>query len=181
MEARERLEKYGAEGLSEADLLHIIVGRASGFTPLQQTRIKAAIELGIRKVLRDRPMGIKVSSPEDIAPILIPRLNGKEHEEFHVVLLNARNAIIDIMPVARGTVDACAVHPRDIFKVAIEKNATGIMIAHNHPSGNPRASEEDIALSMRVKEGAKTIGIRFLDSLIVAGNRLTSLRAMGVF
>ena len=180
LNVKERMESYGPESLSLEELAQFITGRDKGRrTKLQRARLKAAKEYGRRIAMSDTPMRVIVKCPEDLRETLIPRLNGIEREEFHAVLLNARNAVIRVVRIARGTVDACSLHPRDVFKEAIESDATGIILSHNHPSGNPSPSQEDISLTNRLKEGARALGIRLVDHLIVAGNTITSLRAMG--
>lgn len=198
-EVRERAEHYGVDALPDADLAAIVLGMnpvtvgelispdegirsllsARNLTRTRASRVRAAVELGRRVLLKDRPPVRVVSVPEDLAAVFILRLAGKEREEFHVALLNARNALLDVVCVAKGTVDACALHPRDVFRAALERNATGIIIAHNHPSGNPRASASDIELTRKLREGANVLCLRLLDHFIVADRRAVSMRANG--
>jgi DNA repair protein RadC len=194
-EVRERAERYGTEVISDADLLALVLGcggprvqeatkdgthgllRGRGLTPVQRSRLNAAIELGKRVILAERPMPKTIRTPADVAPFLHALLNKCEEERFYVVLLNARNAVIDSpVLVAAGTVDACAIHPRDVFRPAMAANASAIILVHNHPSGNPHASPEDLGLTNRIKVAGDMVGITLLDHLIVAGAGVASIR-----
>lgn len=181
MRAKERLASYGVDSLSLGDLREVIVGRRDGFTRLQKQKLKAAVELGRRHILAEELSVPRViTAPEDAKPVVVGMLGALEREEFVVLLLNARNALIEPVRVAAGTTDACALHPRDVFRPALEAGATGVIIAHNHPSGNSKPSPEDATLTRRIVEGGRALGIRVLDHLIVAGDTLVSLRSLGL-
>lgn len=153
--------------------------RLKGIGPARACRIAAAVELGRRVMAGVRPERLEVHEPEDLRSLLLPIYRGCTREAFHVVLLNARNGVIDVQRVAEGTVDACILHPREVFRIAIEAEATGIVLAHNHPSGNPRPSCEDLNLTERFRRVARVLGMKLMDHVIVAGEEIVSIRALG--
>lgn len=210
IEAKERMVQYGAAVLSTAELVAIVLSiddevalnmlrdhggliglfkapvgsliRAKGVGKKTAIKVKAVSELSTRITASSENLfkSVIVQTPEDLAPLL-RKFRLREVESFWIALLNARNRLIALREVCKGTIDACAVHPRDIFSVAILEGATGVILVHNHPSGNPQPSQEDISLTERMRDGAKTLGIRLMDHLIVAGDRVVSMRALGLW
>lgn len=202
----ERLKRSGVGDLREEDILSIIldieppeaariladgggviglakapIGRLlsiEGVTLELALKIKAAGEFCMRIERADFPHGVVVSKPEHIRPFL-KSFRTRDRESFWVVLMDAKNQVIDVRETCSGTIDACSIHPRDILTPVLIEGATAFILVHNHPSGAPRSSYEDVVLSVRMKEIAKTMGLRMLDSLIVAGNEIVSLRAEG--
>ncbi|WP_379655035.1 RadC family protein [Pseudoxanthomonas sp. UC19_8] len=119
-----------------------------------------------------------ITDPMQAADFLRMRLGGLEHEEFHVVFLDARHRIIAVEPLARGTVDGAEVHPREIVKAALAHNAAALILCHNHPSGNPEPSAADRALTARLKQSLALVDVRVLDHIVVA-ETCVSLAARG--
>ena len=155
--------------------------RQRGLGEAKACRIAAAVEMGRRVMARAVPSRPEVHEPEDLRSLLCPLYHGRTRESFHVVLLNARNGVIDVQKVAEGTVDACVLHPREVFRLAIEAEASGIVLAHNHPSGNPQPSCEDLNLTERFRRVARALGIKLMDHVIVAGEQIVSIRALGLW
>ena len=116
----------------------------------------------------------KIGSPQDIAEIFIPLLRDEIKEKFIVVCLNSANKIIKYETISVGNLNSSIVHPREIFKVAIDCSSASIILIHNHPSGNPDPSNEDIAITKKVVEAGKIIDIPVFDHLIIAGEAFTS-------
>lgn len=116
----------------------------------------------------------KITSPEDIANLFIPILRDELKEKFLVVCLNSANKIIKYETISTGSLNASVVHPREVFKAAIECSSASIILLHNHPSGNPEPSSEDIAITKKIVEAGKVIDIQVFDHLIIAGNGFTS-------
>ncbi len=116
----------------------------------------------------------KVTSPKEVADIFIPLLKDELKEKFIVVCLNSANKIIKYEVISIGNLNSSVVHPREIFKVAIENSSASIILIHNHPSGNPDPSNEDIAITKKVVEGGKMLNIPVFDHIIIAGNNFTS-------
>ncbi|MGB9771016.1 MAG: RadC family protein [Candidatus Kapaibacteriota bacterium] len=118
-------------------------------------------------------------SPNDVANYFIPLLRGVKQERFYIALLNSSNRITRIRLVTEGTLNASLVHPREVFRFAITEAAASIILVHNHPSGNPTPSTEDLNMTKKLVEASKYIDIPILDHLIIAGDRFTSLAQMG--
>ncbi len=174
--AQELVERYGGlDGIAESGIEDLLgfdgLGRAGTI------RLKAAFELGIRSVTRERERRItKVRSPEDIAELMIPELKGLDREHFKAVLLDTKNGIIRIVTVAIGSLNAALVHPREIFKAAVRASAAGIIMVHNHPTGNPEPSNEDADLTLRFARCGELMGIELIDHIIIGGGRFVSMR-----
>ena len=116
----------------------------------------------------------KITSPQEIADIFIPLLRDELKEKFIVVCLNSANKIIKYEVISVGNLNSSVVHPREIFKAAIEQLSASIILIHNHPSGNPEPSNEDIAITKKIVEAGKILDIPVFDHLIIAGNLFTS-------
>lgn len=116
----------------------------------------------------------KITCPEDIAELFIPLLRDEVKEKFLVVCLNSSNQIIKFEIISVGILNSSIVHPREVFKVAIENNSANIFLIHNHPSGNLEPSREDIEITKRLVEAGKIFDIKVLDHLIIAGDSYTS-------
>jgi dihydrofolate synthase/folylpolyglutamate synthase len=151
----------------------------SGIGPTKAVTLAAAFELARRiKVdsFGDRP---KIGGPEDVAEIYIPRLRGHQKEQFHVLILNTANQVIRFELISEGNLNSSIVHPREVYRTAIVENAAAIIGLHNHPSGNPTPSREDIAITKQLVEAGKIIGIPFHDHIIIAGEEYVSLAQKG--
>ncbi|MGA9119581.1 MAG: DNA repair protein RadC [Bacteroidota bacterium] len=151
-----------------------------GIGAAKATAVLAAMELGRRvqaSADEERPI---LRSPDDAAKRLIPILRDREKESFVVLVLDAQNALRKLSEVSSGTLNASLVHPREVFKVAIQFGAASIIIAHNHPSGNPEPSGEDVEITRQLLESGKILGIPVHDHLIIAGNRFTSFAERGL-
>ena len=117
----------------------------------------------------------KITSPKDVAEIFIPLFRDEVKEKFIVVCLNSANKIICYEIISVGSLNSSIVHPREVFKVAIENNSANIIIMHNHPSGNPDPSKEDIKVTKKLVEAGKLLEINVFDHIIIANNSYTSL------
>jgi DNA repair protein RadC len=142
--------------------------------------IQAAFELGRRLATEDvleRPL---IQSARDVANLMVPEMQTLDREHFKILLLNAKNRVIQIYTVSVGSLNASVVHPRECFRPAIAAQAASIILVHNHPSGDLEPSEEDISLTRRIMSAGDLIGIKVLDHVIIAGNKHISLRDRGV-
>jgi len=117
----------------------------------------------------------KVTSPQNIADFFIPLLRDEIKEKFFVICLNSANKIIKYELITVGTLNSSLVHPREVFKVAVENNSASIILLHNHPSGNREPSNEDILLTKKMIEAGKMMDIPIFDHLIIAGDKYTSM------
>ena len=116
----------------------------------------------------------KITSPAEVAEIFIPLLRDDQKEKFIVVCLNSANKIIKYEIISIGNLNSSVVHPREIFKVAIDNTSASIILIHNHPSGNPEPSNEDISITRKIVEAGKIMDIPVFDHLIIAGGKFTS-------
>jgi DNA repair protein RadC len=135
----------------------------------------------IRKVRyrgRESPV---IGGAEDVYRLLRRRLSGRDREHFVVLLLSSRHAVLAIETVSVGSLNASIVHPREVLKPAILASAAGIIVAHNHPSGDPTPSADDVEITKRLARAADIMGIPLLDHVIVgSGGRFESLKARGI-
>jgi DNA repair protein RadC len=116
----------------------------------------------------------KITSPNDVADIFIPLLRDEVKENFILVCLNSANKIIKYEIISVGNLNSSVVHPREIFKAAIENNSASVILVHNHPSGNAEPSNEDISITRKIVEAGKILDIPVFDHLIIAANLFTS-------
>lgn len=123
--------------------------------------------------------GTKFTDPQTSRDVFKHRLSTLEREVFSVAFLTTQNELIEIRDLFFGTVDGAEVHPREIAKVALQLNASAIIIAHNHPSGSTQPSPADIAVTRQIKEAMKLIDVRLIDHIIVAGTTTVSLAERG--
>ncbi|MGI6657791.1 MAG: JAB domain-containing protein [Dethiobacteraceae bacterium] len=123
-----------------------------------------------------------INSPEDANHAIrtVLRLQEKAVEQFWVITLTTKNEIAGLHPISVGSLNASLVHPREVFKPAYLNNAASIMLTHNHPSGDPTPSREDITITKRLCEAGELLGIQVLDHIIVGEERFESLRAKGL-
>jgi len=121
-----------------------------------------------------------IHSPIDAVIILQPMLEDCDREKFIALLLDTKNHVVAANTVSIGTVNASLVHPREIFKVALLCNASAVILAHNHPSGNPTPSHEDIDITNRLKKAGEILGIEVLDHIIIGDNTWTSFKEKGL-
>ncbi len=142
-------------------------------------RVMAAVELGRRVVSYRRREPFPVQSPDDVAHLLMDEMRSLDREEFRVLLLDAKNRIIDVELVSVGTLTASLIHPREGLKAAIRKSAASIVLVHNHPTGVPTPSREDIEVTERFVDAGRLVGIDVLDHVIIGDGRFESLRETG--
>ncbi len=151
----------------------------AGIGPAVASRIVAAIELGRRvgsaRTIQEQP----ITGPADVHEIFAPALAHLAHEEFHVLLLNSQNAPICQRQITRGILDASLIHPREVFRDAIVLRAAALILVHNHPSGNPEPSPEDLQVTRQLGAAGSQLGIPVLDHVIVAGDAFSSLAGRG--
>lgn len=142
-------------------------------------QIKAALELG-RRLAAYIPSNPVIRCPSDVAVLLMEEMRYLEREEFRVVMLNTKNHVIGIHTASVGDLNSSIVHPREIFKEPIRRTAASVILVHNHPSGDPSPSDEDIRVTNRLREAGKLLGIEVLDHLIVGDNAYFSFKERAV-
>ena len=153
-----------------------------GIGPAKAAQIKAALELSkrVEADAGEKPKPV-LKSPEDVAAVVRSQLKGKKKEHFLVLCLDTRNRLIDHKLVSIGSLDTSIVHPREVFKEAISSCAASVIFAHNHPSGDPEPSREDVELTKRLAKAGEIIGIAVLDHIIVCDKSHLSLKAKNLF
>jgi DNA repair protein RadC len=172
--------------LERAGGLHAVVSCSQdelrvvpGVGPVRAGRVMAALELGRRTLLRSPDERQSLRSPRDVAEHLLPAFGARPVEQFGIVLLDAKHRLLKTVILTVGTLDRSVVHPREIFREAAAARAAGIVLFHNHPSGDPAPSADDVLLTRRMVEAGVLMGIDVLDHLILAETRYCSLRETG--
>lgn len=211
---REKMMQKGAEALSDAELLAILIGsgntdesavalmqrvlaasgndlnqlgkwevrdfsRFKGFGPAKSITIMAALELGKRRNLQERSERATIRSSQDIYQIFHPLLCDSAQEEFWVLLLNQAARVISKVRISRGGIDQTTADVRSILREALLQRATQIALIHNHPSGNPRPSTDDLRLTQLVQKATQTMNIRLTDHVIVTDGKYYSFNDEG--
>lgn len=179
--AQRLLSRFGnLKGIAGASIEELAQVRGIGIAKASQ--LKAAFELVSRLEgytdTGDKPL---VRTPEEVAALVRGKLKGKKKEYFLALLLDTRNQLIKVSEISIGSLDASIVHPREVFKEVISASAASVIFAHNHPSGNPEASEDDIKLTKRLVEAGEILGIDVLDHIIIGDKSYLSLKREGLF
>ena len=149
--------------------------KIDGIDSAKATTLLAAFELSKRALeVNDTNLPTIVTPKDVVAQLTDLRHNKKEH--FIALYLNARNQLVHKETISMGTLNANLVHPREVFEPALKYSATGIMVAHNHPSGDPKPSEDDLEITKRLAEAGKMMGVELLDHVIIATNNHFSFK-----
>jgi len=175
------LSRFGnLKGIVNASMEELM--QVSGIGPAKAAQIKAALELSKRLEadVGEKPK-LTLKSPDEVAAVMKSKLKGKKKEHFWVICLDTRNRLINYRPVSIGSLDTSIVHPREVFKEAISSSAASVIFVHNHPSGDPEPSKEDVELTNRLAKAGEIIGIDVLDHIIVCDKSYLSLKAKGLF
>ncbi|MGI8550813.1 MAG: RadC family protein [Dehalococcoidia bacterium] len=207
---RERLRDYGAEALSNAELIAILLrtGTAGenvlalatrllsqhgglnglarlGFAELnamhglgeaKAAQLMAALQLGMRLTASHPEARVVVRSPADVAGLLMTEMSLLAQEDLRVVLLNTKNQVIKIEHVYRGSVNSAQVRPAEVFREAVRQNCPQLIAVHNHPSGDPTPSKDDIAVTADLVQAGRYLEIDFLDHIVIGQGRFVSLK-----
>jgi DNA repair protein RadC len=210
---REKLERLGARGLGDNELLAVVIGSGSrdadalsvanqliehagglhgltrmgldylrlvsGVGPARAARIIAAVELGRRTLIRGVAERPQLSTPRQVAAYLLPQYGTGPVEQFGIVMLDTKHRVIRIRIVSVGSLDSTVVHPREVFREAASASASAIVLFHNHPSGDPTPSPDDLVLTTRMVHAGGIMGIDVIDHLILADQRYFSLVEAG--
>jgi len=175
--AQKLLSKFGnLKNLASASIEELT--QIKGIGPAKAAQIKATFELSKR--LENYPIETSktiVKSPEDVVKTARILLKGKKKEHFLVICLDTRNHLIKTSTVSIGSLDCSIVHPREVFKDAISSSAASVIFIHNHPSGDPTPSEDDIKMTKRLIEAGEIIGIEVLDHIIICDSEHLSMKA----
>jgi DNA repair protein RadC len=211
---REKLERVGAGGLGDNELLAIVLGhgmprasalelanavlaamgglhglaratmddlrRVPGIGAARASQLIAAVEAGRRTLVRGRRERTQIRTARDAAELLVPQFGSRPVEQFGVILLDTKHRVLRTSLLSVGTLDASIVHPREVFREAASGGAAAVIVFHNHPSGDPTPSDDDILLTRRLLHAGEVMGISVLDHVIIAEHRFYSLREAGV-
>ena len=172
--AQKLLTQFGSlQKLSEADIQELSSVRGIG--PAKAAQIKAAFEIG-RRSSNEVPdyKNKELTDPGKVYKLIKSRLKDYRKEHFYLISLNTRNN--SIAEVSVGSLNESVVHPREVFSEAIKNNAASVIFAHNHPSGDPEPSQEDLIITKRLVEAGKILGIEVLDHVIITKNTFISLK-----
>ncbi len=198
---RERMRAVGTEGLSDAELVAVLLGtgarkepvgvlasrllhdlggingllrlgtgaleRLPGLGPTKASRLMAAVELGRRVVTRPLARGARIGSSRDVDAAMRPRFADADVEHFVAIPLDAKNRPVGEVEIARGGLSACPVSPADVFRALLREAAAGVVFVHNHPSGEPSPSADDVALTERLRQAGELLGVSVLDHVII--------------
>jgi DNA repair protein RadC len=175
--AEHLLRKFGSKGLFEASFDEL--RQVPGIGKVKAGQLLAAFELGKRTLLGQDEDAVPIESPEDVYQ-LSKRIHKAKKEHFLAYLLNARNVVVAEEEISVGTLTMAVVHPREVFEPAVRHSAAGIILVHNHPSGDAEPGDDDRALTKRLVEAGRLMGIEILDHVIVTWNGYTSLKALGL-
>lgn len=165
----------GLVDLSLDEMLH-----TKGIGPAKAIQLKAGIELGRRLAKTRLPEAETIRSPQNVAELLMEQLRYLQQEHFVCLFLNTKNHIIAQETLSIGSLNASIVHPREVFRAAIKCSSASIVCAHNHPSGDPTPSPEDIQLTRRLCEAGEIVGIDVLDHIVIGDGKFVSLKEQGL-
>ena len=214
----EKLEKYGSETLSNAELLAIVIRtgsmeetsvalaqrlltyggnsggiaflhdmsveelkRTKGIGRVKALQIKAVMELSKRvsaSLINNNRVTIK--SPVEVSTLLMEEMRHLKKEVFKIILLNTKNHIIKYLDVSVGSLNSSIVHPREVFSEAVKAGCSGVLLVHNHPSGDPEPSREDIETTQRLVNAGNILGIKVLDHVVIGDGKYTSFKEQGL-
>jgi DNA repair protein RadC len=201
---RERLLEHGPQTLTVTELIDVVSGGAGsgsrigaagglralaqadprevsavlGLGPARAARLLAALELG-RRAQRPSETRPRLRTPAEIFRHVWPSVGLLPREVFHVLCFNPRNVLLADVRIAEGTVDSCPVDPREVFRAALTSRASAVVLVHNHPSGDPEPSAQDVTLTRQLVRGAELLGLKVLDHLVVGDGAFSSMLEQG--
>lgn len=206
-EVKESCVKYGMETVITTDLLYLAVQpvdreklenllkensivkigamsiaqlKKMGFTENQAIKISSIFEIARRWSAHTDGNKLNFSQPQAVYDYMFPKVRGLQKERFSVLILDTKNNIIKEELISIGSLNASIVHPREVFKAAIENSAASIILVHNHPSGDPSPSREDLYITQKLTDGGKLLGIDVLDHVIIGEGKYKSLKTEGL-
>ncbi len=168
----------GVVNLTRAQLKDLMAHKGIG--EAKACEIKAAFELG-RRAHNPSPLGkTPIGGPEDLAALVMSEMRHLDREQLRVVCLDTKNQVTKIELISIGTLNASLAHPRECFKPAVAASAASVVFVHNHPSGDPTPSAEDVALTKSLMRAGELLGIEVVDHLVIGDGRYASLRERGL-
>jgi DNA repair protein RadC len=171
--ARALLEAHGLAGLATAALSDLPI------RPRRAAALVAAVELGRRVASAWPAAGWRIRAPADLAERMIPAMGHLEQEELRCVLLNTKNTVTGMVTVYSGNLAGSSVRIGEVFREAVRRQSAAVVVVHNHPSGDPSPSAEDLRITREMAEAGRLLDIELLDHLVIGHGRWVSLRALG--
>lgn len=178
--AQELLSQYKENGLASAIHTPNDLKKIDGIGPAKAATLLAAIELGLRLAQKPSSPRFIIKTPADAAAYVMPKLRYAQKEHFAIILLDTKNHVMACPDISIGSLNASIVHPREVFRCAISYGAASIILVHNHPSGDPNPSAEDLNITRRLVQTGKIVDIEVLDHIIIGDNKYTSLKEQGM-
>ncbi|WP_110953365.1 RadC family protein [Anaerosinus massiliensis] len=179
--AENLLSAYQANGLASiVNLSPRDFSKIKGIGQVKAITVIAAIELGKRLAMNPTNERYKIHAPQDVADYVMARLRYENREYFMGMLLNTKNHVLATPTISIGSLSASIVHPRELFREAIHYAAASIILIHNHPSGDPNPSKEDLFVTEKLVKAGKLMDISVLDHVIIGDNRYISLKETGI-
>ena len=177
--AQELISTFGnVNAISQATLEELCQIKGIGIAKAAQ--IKASFELAKRENLETDEENFDIKNPEAVCKLISSTIKEKAKEHFKLILLNSRNKKIGISTISVGTLTTSLVHPREVFKEALAHSAASVILAHNHPSGDPEPSEDDLKITRKLVESGKILGVEVIDHIIIGKNNFYSFREKGL-
>ncbi|MBA4417862.1 MAG: hypothetical protein C0392_08130 [Syntrophus sp. (in: bacteria)] len=177
--SQELMTTFGStRAIGEATIEEL--SKIKGIGIAKAAQLKACFELAKRQELELDLGSYQITDPQGVARAVRSHIRDKAKEHFKLILLNTRSKIIRISTISVGTLNASLVHPREVFKEALIHNASSVILAHNHPSGETEPSEEDRGITKRLRDAGKIMGIEVLDHIIITGNDYFSFKEQGL-
>lgn len=168
----------GLQGLQRATMDEVRLQRGLG--EAKAATLKAAIELGRRLTLEAPNERPAINSPADAAALVMYEMGSLEQEHLRVMLLDTRNQVLDIVELYHGSLNSSMVRVGEVFKPAVRRNCASILVVHNHPSGDPTPSPDDVSVTRALVEAGKLLDIEVLDHLVIGQNRFVSMKERGL-
>lgn len=168
----------GLDGIQRTEFIELV--KQHGMGKAKAAQIKAAIELGRRLQQLDTSEKKTINSPESAAALFLYEMQALEQEHLRVALLDTRNHHLQTVEIYRGSVNTAQIRAADVFKPAVRHNCTAVIVAHNHPSGDPTPSPDDIAVTRELIKAGELIDIRVLDHIVVGKRQYVSMKERGL-
>ena len=172
------IEIGGISGLHRLSIPELQKKKGIGF--VKAIQIKAAVELGRRFATVSQEEKPRIQSPQDAANLVLYEMGALDQEHLRVLLLDTRNQVMQVVDVYKGSLNSSVIRVGEVFRAAVQRNAAAIIVAHNHPSGDPTPSPEDVAVTRAIVEAGKLLDIEVLDHLVIGKNRYVSLKSKGM-
>ncbi len=168
----------GLAGLGRISFAELAAMRGIG--PAKAAQVQAGLEIGRRLLVASPSERPQITSPSDAAALLMGEMAYLEQEHLRLLLLDTKNRVLATPTVYKGNVNTTVVRIAELFREAIRHNSTGLIVAHNHPSGDPTPSSEDVQMTRQITEAGRLLGVEVLDHVIIGGNRFVSLKERGL-